>query len=233
MNYGLHFPVFLVERRKIFPDVGFMALTIIHSSELNRKQRVAFASFLLAVLYLPVTLLWTGVIPFHYRFVVTFCGMAVIIGYAVARKLNWSDLGFRCDTLKKSLLWNVAVSLLFLTIIYILYRAGFIANSSARFWPLFFIFYIFILSPAQEFFFRSVLFAELRKMNRGTPWTVILISSISYCFLHVIYQHPLLMAVTLLMGIVWGIIYYRYPNFWGVVLSHAILGTAAFAMGLI
>lgn len=210
-----------------------MALTITHSSDLIRKHEIIIASFLLAVLYVPVTLLWTGVIPFHYRFVVTFLGMAVIIVYAVARKLNWSDLGFRSDTLKKSLLWNIAVSLLFLTIIYILYRTGIIGTVSAPIWPLFFIFYIFILSPAQEFFFRSVLFAELRKIPHRTPWVVIIFSSVSFCFLHVIYQHPILMAITLLMGIVWGIIYYRYPNFWGVVLSHALLGTAAFAMGLI
>jgi hypothetical protein len=41
------------------------------------------------------------------------------------------------------------------------------------------------------------------------------------------------MFLTLFMGIVWRVIYYRYPNFWGVTFSHALLGTAAIAVGLI
>jgi len=35
------------------------------------------------------------------------------------------------------------------------------------------------------------------------------------------------------MGLIWSIIYHKYPNFWGVTLSHAMLGTAAFALGVI
>ena len=193
----------------------------------------AFAVFLFASLYLPVTLLWTGIIPFRYRFAVTFCAIVGAISYAGVRRLNWSALGFRRDNLKRSLLWNLGVSLLFLTILYYLHSMGLIVKSTAPLWPLFFIFYILVLSPAQEFFFRSVLFAELREIRPGAPWLIVLISSLSFCFLHVIYRSPLMLLITLLMGIVWGVIYYRYPNFWGVAFSHAILGTAAFAIGLI
>jgi membrane protease YdiL (CAAX protease family) len=35
------------------------------------------------------------------------------------------------------------------------------------------------------------------------------------------------------MGIVWGMIYYKHPNFWGVTISHAVLGIVSIATGLI
>jgi len=209
-----------------------MAFARIEHNQFSKKQLAAFAAFLIASLYLPVTLLWTGVIPFRYRFVVTFFAVMIIIAYAGIRKLNWSALGFRRDTLKRSLLWNIGATVVFLSILYFLHSAGLIVKSTAPLWPLFFIFYILVLSPAQEFFFRSILFAELRRVRTGAPWHIILISSASFCFLHVIYRSPLILFITLLMGIVWGVIYYRYPNFWGVTISHAVLGTAAIAIGL-
>lgn len=210
-----------------------MTLITLQLNRFGSRLSTAFACFLFASLYLPVMMLWSGIIPFHYRFAVIFWGIAAMITYTVVRKLNWSDLGFRRDTLAKSLLWNTGISLLFLSILYLLHSAGLIGTASARLWPFFLIFYILILSPAQELFFRSILFAEWKRIKPNAPWGIIMFSALSFCFLHIIYQCPTMIAVTLLMGIVWGAIYYRYPNFWGVALSHAVLGTAAFATGLI
>ncbi|MGV8058331.1 MAG: lysostaphin resistance A-like protein [Smithellaceae bacterium] len=210
-----------------------MVLTTIQYNQLSRKQLAIFVVFLLIFFYLPVTLLWTGVIPFRFRFVVTFGAIIGMLFYARARKLDWSGLGFRRDTLKRSLLWNCGVTLLFLAILYYLHNSGLIVKDTAHLWPIFYIFYILVLSPVQEFFFRSILFAELRMVRPRSPWFMIMLSSFSFCFLHVIYRCPLTMLISLFMGIVWGVIYYRYPNFWGVTFSHAVLGTAAIAVGLI
>jgi membrane protease YdiL (CAAX protease family) len=49
----------------------------------------------------------------------------------------------------------------------------------------------------------------------------------------VIYQKPAMLVATLLMGVVWGCIYYKYPNFWGVTISHALLGAVAITAGMI
>ena len=202
-------------------------------SQFGKKQTALFAAFLLVSFYLPVVLLWIGIIPFRYRFMVICGALAAMIAYTVFRKLRWHDLGFRCDTLTRSFFWNIGVSLLFLGLLYLMHSTGLIKKETTPFWPAFFIVYILVLSPAQEFFFRSILFAELTRMRPGAPGLIILISSLSFCFLHIIYQRPLMMLITLLMGIVWGVIYYRYPNFWGVTFSHAVLGTAAIAIGLI
>jgi uncharacterized protein len=199
----------------------------------GQNHILIFMIFLAGTLYLPVTLIWMGIIPFQYRFAVMFCILAVIASYVRLRKIRWSDLGFRRDTLKKSIIWNFGTSLLFLFLIYLLHDTGRMGKATIQFWPLFFIFYILILTPAQEFFFRSLLFAEMLNLRNKHRWSVIILSSLSFCFLHIIYQHPLMLLMTFFMGLIWSIIYFKYPNFWGVTLSHAMLGTAAFALGQI
>jgi len=198
-----------------------------------KNNILIFIFFLAGTLYIPVTLIWTGVIPFQYRFAVMFFILTVIVSYVWLRKFSWSDLGFRQDTLKRSLMWNLGMSLLFLPLLYLLHNTGLIGKATIRLWPLFFVFYILILTPAQEFFFRSFLFAEMRNFRYRRHWSIMVLSSLSFCFLHIIYQNPMMMLVTFFMGFIWSIIYYKYPNFWGVTLSHAMLGTAAFALGLI
>ena len=199
----------------------------------EQNHILIFIFFLAGTLYIPVTLIWTGVIPFRYRFAVMFCILTVMVSYVWLRKFRWSDLGFRRDTLKQSLMWNLGMSLLFLSLLYLLHNAGLIGKATIHFWPLFFVFYILILTPAQEFFFRSFLFAEMGNFRHRWHWSIVAMSSLSFCFLHIIYQNPMMMLVTFFMGLIWSIIYYKYPNFWGVTLSHAMLGTAAFAFGLI
>lgn len=41
------------------------------------------------------------------------------------------------------------------------------------------------------------------------------------------------LLVTLVMGLIWGAIYYQYPNFWGTAFSHAVLGATSIFVGLI
>jgi membrane protease YdiL (CAAX protease family) len=210
-----------------------MAFTDVRKQKYWQNHILTFIFFLAGTLYIPVTLIRTGVIPFQYRFAVMFCILTVIVSYVWLRKFSWSDLGFRHDTLKRSLMWNLGMSLLFLPLLYLLHHAGLIGKATIHFWPLFFVFYILILTPAQEFFFRSFLFAEMGNFRHRWHWSIVALSSLSFCFLHIIYQNPMMMLVTFFMGLIWSIIYYKYPNFWGVTLSHAMLGTAAFAIGLI
>ena len=73
-------------------------------------------------------------------------------------------------------------------------------------------------------------------MNRAgikNPPLQVGLSAVTYCFLHIIYQDWITLAVTLFMGIVWGVIYYKRPNFWGVATSHAIVGVVSIATGII
>jgi len=200
---------------------------------LARETILMFSGFILVAFYTPVTLIWLDVIPFRYRFFLAFIVMALTIPYILKRRFNWSELGFRRDTLKGSLKWNLGVSSFFLVLLYIFYNAGWIELAQVRLWPIFLLLYIVVLTPVQEFFFRSILFAEMKKVRIRNPLPIIALSSLSYGFLHVIYQKPAMLVATLLMGVVWGCIYYKYPNFWGVTISHALLGAVAITAGMI
>ena len=200
---------------------------------LAREAILMFSGFILVAFYTPVTLIWLDVIPFRYRFFLAFIVMALTIPYILKRGFNWSELGFRRDTLKGSLKWNLGVTFFFLVLLYGFYKAGWIELAQVRLWPFFLFFYILVLTPVQEFFFRSVLFAEMKKVRARNPLPIIALSSLSYGFLHVIYQKPAMLVATLLMGLVWGCIYYKYPNFWGVTISHALLGAVAITAGMI
>ena len=202
---------------------------------LTRETLLMFSGFILVAFYGPVTLIWLGIIPFRYRFFLAFIVMSLTIIYLMKRRFKWSELGFRRDTLKESLKWNLGISSFFLVLLYLFHDAGWIELelTPVRLWPLFLLFYILVLTPAQEFFFRSILFAEMHKERTRSPLSIIALSSLSYGFLHVIYQKPAMLAATILMGVVWGCIYYKYPNFWGVTLSHAVLGTVAITVGMV
>lgn len=49
---------------------------------------LTFIFFLAGTLYIPVTLIWTGVIPFRHRFTVMFCILTVIVSYVWLLKVQ-------------------------------------------------------------------------------------------------------------------------------------------------
>jgi hypothetical protein len=205
----------------------------VQAEKIEKPRLFKFLLFLLVGYYLPAILVWKRVIPFRFRLhtltVLTVFGVA----YAVVRKFSWHDLGFRRDTLKKSLVWNLGLSLIFLVILTIMYALGLTGESTAPSWSLYFVFYVFISNPSQEFAYRSLLFAEMEDVGIKRPLWRILISAITFSFLHIIFNRILNLVLTLFLGIVWGTIYEKYPNFWGVALSHAVLGALSIANGIV
>lgn len=190
-------------------------------------------AFLCLGYYLPIYLVWSGVIPFAYRYHVLIGMTAIMAVYALVRRHSWRDLGFRRDTLPTSLAWNIGLSVILAAALLVLYFAGLIRQPTIPNWNLFFIFYIFVSSPAQEFLFRSMVFAEMRAAGIRSGLVQVLLSAVTFCSLHVIYHDALTLGVTLFIGLIWGFIYYRAPNFFGVTLSHAVLGVISIAVGLV
>jgi membrane protease YdiL (CAAX protease family) len=87
--------------------------------------------------------------------------------------------------------------------------------------------------PAQEFACRGFLFAEMTRRGITGAGAQIAVSAVSYAFLHVVYQDWLAFLAPLFIGLAWGAIYRRWPNLWGVVVSHAILGLISIMIGLV
>ena len=62
---------------------------------------------------------------------------------------------------------------------------------------------------------------------------LVLISTCTFCFLHIIYHNPAVLLLTLVSGLVWGVLFLRWPSIWGVSLSHSLLGALAMFLGIL
>ena len=156
--------------------------------------------------------------------------------YAFQQGFSAKELGFRKDNLKKSLIANSLLSLVFIGLILGL----FFYNPFATFrqphlptWDWYYFRYVLLYCPAQEFIYRSLVFAKLRRngIKKATP--LILISAVTFSLIHTPFLNGFTLFLTLIAGLAWGYIYNKYPNFWGTALSHAILGTLTIAVGLL
>lgn len=98
---------------------------------------------------------------------------------------------------------------------------------------MFFVYYLIISSTSQEFLFRSTLFALMNKAHISRAMVQILVSAVTYSFVHIFYRGMITLVATFVIGLLWGWIYYKYPNFWGAALSHALVGATSIKTGLI
>jgi uncharacterized protein len=181
----------------------------------------------------PTCLILIGAIPFAYRFHVLLLATGGLAIYSRWRGFSLRQLGIRNDTLRSSIIANTTLSCVLAALLLIAYSLHLIRAPSIPSWSLFFPIYVFVFCPAQEFSFRSVMFAELTAFDALSDALRVAISAVAYAFAHAIYWDPLVVLVTLAMGWVWGSIYLRYPNFLGVTISHAVLGGVSILVGLV
>ena len=199
------------------------------------NQIGAFKLLLLLVFtfYAPSTLIWTEIIPFEYRFYAFFCVLAGFSLYCLRRRYSLYELGFRTDNLRDSLIWNLLFCAIGAVGLYTTYKAGILRPDTPTHLPSMYVYYIFFLGPIQEVVFRGILFAEMKRIRIVDHRWMVLVSTLSFCFLHIIYNHPPLLIITLVSGLTWGIIFAKRPNIWGISLSHSLLGALAMFLGVI
>ncbi len=190
--------------------------------------------FLLAfTVYAPSALIWMEIIPFTYRFYALFSVLAGFSLYGLRRRYSLAELGFRADNLRRSLTWNLLFCAIGAVGLYATHQAGILRPNNPIYLPATYVFYIFFLGPIQEVIFRGILFAEMKRIGLADPRWMILLSTLSFCFLHIIYNHPPLLIITFVSGLCWGMIFVKQPNIWGISLSHSLLGALAMYLGVI
>jgi membrane protease YdiL (CAAX protease family) len=192
-----------------------------------------FAALAFAALYLPPLLILSGAIPFAYRYVALAVVAAALGIVALAQGTSARALGLRSDNLKSALALNALLTLAVGGCLLLAYWKGLIRTPRQVDWRWFAPFYVLVSCPAQEFACRGFLFAEMEKRGITGAGAQIAISAVSYAFLHAIYRDWLAFLAPLAIGVVWGAIYRRWPNLWGVVFSHAVLGLISIFVGLI
>jgi membrane protease YdiL (CAAX protease family) len=198
-----------------------------------RRSLTQFAALLLAAFYLPPLLITFGVIPFAYRFVVLVAVAAALALVAWLRGTPARELGLRSDNLKPALAVNAALAIALGSALLAVFWLGLMRQPRAIDWWWFAPFYVLVSCPAQEFACRGFLFAEMERRGIAGAAPQIVVSAVTYAFLHIVYRDWLAFLALLAIGVVWGALCRRYPNLWGVILSHAVLGLVSIPVGLI
>ena len=201
--------------------------------DLSNNERRRFYSKLAVGYYLPITLIWVGIIPFAWRYPALIVVFLAMLLYVARQKRTAHQLGFRRDTLRDSLFLNAIVTGIGSAVLLILGESGLPHPRNPWEMEWFYPFYVFFSSPVQEFLFRSLIISEMRAAGIRNVREITLVSAVTFAFVHVVYGQPVTTLATFLIGLFWGAIYARCPNWWGVTLSHIILGAAAIICGLI
>jgi uncharacterized protein len=192
-----------------------------------------------AFLCLLPPLVLVGIQAFHLtRFSLLVYGQYLIVITALLgliaykQKFSKHELGLQKPTRKEVLIYGATTCVLaFLILLMISYNP--IRSLHFPEWNSYYIRYVLLFCPAQEFIYRSFLFAVLKRVGLTKPAVFIGISSLTYAWAHVLLLDGITIGITLLIGIIWGFLYQKYPNFWGVSVSHALLGALSIATGLI
>ena len=197
-----------------------------------RDKRIPILMVIIPIVYigLPVLIL-LGVIAYDLKFYALTIGGAFT--YAVFRVLGFTnqELGITLKGAGRSLLRVLPVTIVLVIIALILLFTGNTRFNPTENWA-FYIFYILISCPVQEFLYRGALtvFGDSLKFPM---WGTLILTSVLYSFVHIIYLDTLTLAFTLAMGVIWFIAYNKARSLVGVSVSHAILGVVTIVAGII
>ncbi len=162
-------------------------------------------------------------------YLLTIIGILIFILLKLFRISN-DYLGITKINLTKSMKRNLAF-IIICVIVIILIKIFSIERCIPNETLLFYVFYIFVSCPIQEFLYRGVFGYFEQIMGHKYIW--IILSSFCYSFVHIIYRDYLTCFITFIIGIVWYQLYRRDYNLVGVVISHIVLGILTISLGII
>jgi len=185
----------------------------------NKTTRIIFYTIL--ALILPVLLIYFNIIPFMYRKFVLVIVVAINIIGIYTEKMSIYELGIRIDNLKRAFLPYFLFTLLSATLI-----VGYASYSGKTpveyWWKIPYLQFAFIpTSIVQEVVYRGFFQTQLQKIMK--PINCILIAAIVFSFMHILWNSAEFITMTLLGGLMWGFLWYKYPNLIWVSISHSIL----------
>lgn len=87
---------------------------------------------------------------------------------------------------------------------------------------------IFIIGPSEEIFWRGFVQNKLSQLN--SPKKALIITTIIYCLVHIWALNPMLLVAALVLGVHWGLLFYKYKSLIPGIISHALWDTMIFVL---
>ena len=197
---------------------------------MNMKNKILFIFILAIYILLPILILYNPIL-FQYKFyILTVFGLLIYILLRVNYVSN-KDLGISKENILKSLKRNIPIVLLFIVII-IIFRIYNLNKYTPTETIYFYLFYIFISCPIQEFLYRGI-FGYFENSSIKNKYITVLLSSFCYAFVHIIYKDLLTCFLTFIFGIVLYLLYRKDYNLLGVSVTHIILGILTIYLGIV
>ena len=193
------------------------------------KNKLLLILILLIYLLVPILILYNSYLFKIKFYILTIIGVIIFILMKVFNIKN-KDLGINKNNILKSIKRNlllIIVSIIIIIIFKLLHIDKYNSNESI----FFYIFYILISCPIQEFLYRGVFGYFEKVYNNKYLWLII--SSLLYSFIHIIYKDILTCILTFIIGIIWYILYRKDYNLVGVSISHIIIGILTISLGII
>lgn len=197
----------------------------------SKGLKLFLALFILLIYVTLPLLILAGIIPFDLKFYALTIGAVVV--YIVLRICGFSNenVGIKKTGWFESIKHVSIISLILALVGILLWALGLSRITPNETWG-FFVFYIFISSPVQEFLYRGALNGILEAIGAKEPVQMI-ITSLLYSFVHIIYKDILTLLLTFAIGLIWFLCYRKTKNLVGVSISHAILGVVTIVGGFI
>ena len=190
------------------------------------KRKELFIIINLIYILIPFLILIFPVL-FQYKFyILTILGLLI---YFILRKfgIKNEELGIKRENIVNSILNNLPICVVSIIIIFLIKILGF-----DKFTPnetmYFYVFYIFVSCPLQEFLYRGI----FGYFDNGKNY-ILFLSSFMYSFVHIIYKDIITIILTFIIGIIWFWVYRKDKNLFGVSLSHCIVGILTICLGII
>lgn len=196
-----------------------------------RKLRVIRTIEFVLVALFPVSIITFGLVPsvFHYAVLL---GIAIYAGSAIFyRKWTRHDLGFRKDTLifwKPYLVWTILATLAIVAVHQVLHMPAIVWDhiTLAKL-----VIISFLLSCIQEFLYRGYLFRLFQDITHHMG-LVVIINIIVFTYMHTMFPHwEIIIPLTAAGGILFALLYKKYPNVYLVSGMHCVLNFTALYLG--
>lgn len=190
------------------------------------KNKRLFIIINLLYILIPLLIL---VFPILFQYKFYFLTIFGLLIYFITRKSGISneELGIKKDNIFSSILNNLPICIISIIIIILMRIIGlnkFTPNETIYFY----LFYIFVSCPLQEFLYRGIFGCY----DNGKNY-FLLLSSFMYSFVHIIYKDIITIILTFIIGIIWFYLYRKDKNLFGVSLSHCIVGILTIFLGII